>query len=528
MKLLKKLMVVLVVILMVMSLTSRVYAEGENDETNNAENPTTYNITVDTTKDKYTHTYKVYQIFTGTPSEGKLVDVKYGTSYSGKTPGSPVPKAELDAIGETSENVRTWIAANFTGDSSKLGAEVGTLNATTTSYAAVPGYYLVLDTAYTTDNTDNDAYSAFMIQVVNKNTKFTPKKEVPSVDKQVIDETADAEQGSTGGWGETADHEIGETFQFKLIATIPADANLKAYDTYMIRFNDTMSNGVTFEKINTVKVNETAVTETEYSSTATAGQAGGSWTLTISDVKSIAGDDFGTKAIKIEVEYDAHLNTAAKVNTASGETSNKNTVSLTYSNNPDATGIGDTDTTPTDDVWVFTYGNNGTKEDANGNKLNGAGFALYSGSTEGTDKPEGTPISLYKVGNDYYKYDSSKTDYPSGGEVVTVMLTTTEGVFNIKGLDVGTYTLYEETVPTGFVRSTNTVFTIGASHVETEGKGEVTLTEDSSTSETIVNLTGATLPSTGGIGTTIFHIAGAALVLGAGILLISKKRMNNN
>jgi len=527
MKLLKKLMVVFVAVMMVMSLTSRVYAEGGNDETNNAENPTTYNITVNTTKDKYTHTYKVYQIFTGTPSEGKLVDVKYGTSYSGKTPGSPVPKAELDAIGETSENVRTWIAANFTGDSSKLGAEVGTLNATTTSYAAVPGYYLVLDTAYTTDNTDNDAYSAFMIQVVNKDTEFTPKKEVPSVDKQVIDEIDDEEQGSTDGWGETADHEIGETFQFKLIATIPNDPNFIAYKTYKVQFNDTMSNGVTFEKINTVKVDGNAVTE--YSSTATSGQAGGSWTLTIPDVKSIVGDVLGTKEIKIEVEYDAHLNAAASVNTASGSTENKNTVSLTYSNNPDATGIGDTDTTPTDDVWVFTYGNNGTKVDANGNKLTGAGFTLYSGETEGTTQPTGTAISLYKVGNDYYVYDSSKNDYPTGGKDVTEMLTTTDGVFNIKGLDVGAYTLYESTVPTGFVRSTNTVFTIGATHVEDEsGVGQVTLTEATSTSETIVNLTGATLPSTGGIGTTIFHIAGAALVLGAGILLISKKRMNNN
>ena len=367
-----------------------------------------------------------------------------------------------------------------------------------------------------------------MIQVVDKATEFTPKKEVPSVDKEVKDEADDAEAGSADGWGETADHEIGETFQFKLTATIPADANLKAYKTYAVTFNDTMSAGVTFEKINTVKVNGTAIDASAYTSTATAGQAGGSWTLSIADIKQISGVQLGDAAVTIEVEYDAHLNTAAAVNTASGTTTNKNTVTLTYSNNPDATGNGNTDTTPPDDVWVFTYGNNGTKEDANGNKLADAGFELYAGSTTGTDKPSGTAISLYKVGNDYYKYDSTKTDYPAGGEVVTEMVTTTDGVFNIKGLDVGTYTLYEKTVPTGYVQSTNTVFKIGATHAETSGAGNVTLTEDSSTSETIVNLSGATLPSTGGIGTTIFYILGAILVLGAGIVLVTRRRMSAN
>ena len=530
MKLFKKMMALVIAMVMVLSMSIAVFADGETPaeggETPAA--PTTYKITVDTSDDAVTHTYKVYQIFTGTPSDGKLTDIKYGSSYAGKTAGNPVPKTELDAIGTTSDSVRTWIATTFENGAENVGNEVAILNATTTSYDAVPGYYLVLDTAYTATDATADAYSAFMIQVVDKATKFTPKKEVPSVDKEVKDEADDAEAGSADGWGETADHEIGETFQFKLTATIPADANLKAYKTYAVQFNDTMSAGVTFEKINTVKVNGTAIAASAYTSTATAGQAGGSWTLSIADIKKISGVQLGVAPVTIEVEYDAHLNTAAAVNTASGTTTNKNTVTLTYSNNPDATGTGDTDTTPPDDVWVFTYGNNGTKEDANGNKLAGAGFELYAGSTTGTDKPSGTAISLYKVGNDYYKYDSTKTDYPTGGEVVTEMVTTTDGVFNIKGLDVGTYTLYEKTVPTGYVQSTNTVFKIGATHAETSGAGNVTLTDDSSTSETIVNRTGATLPSTGGIGTTIFYILGAILVLGAGIVLVTRRRMSAN
>ena len=508
MKKFKKIIALLIAMVMVLGMSMSVFADGATATDPASATPTTYAITVDTSDDAVTHTYKVYQIFTGTPSDGKLTAIKYGSSYAGKTAGADVPKAELDAIGTTSDSVRTWIANTFGNGAANVGTEVATLNNTTTSYNAVPGYYLVLDTAYTATDATADAYSAFMIQVVDKATEFTPKKEVPSVDKEVKDEADDAEAGSADGWGETADHEIGETFQFKLTATIPADANLKAYKTYAVTFNDTMSAGVTFEKINTVKVNGTAIDASAYTSTE--------------------GVQLGDAAVTIEVEYDAHLNTAAAVNTASGTTTNKNTVTLTYSNNPDATGNGNTDTTPPDDVWVFTYGNNGTKEDANGNKLAGAGFELYAGSTTGTDKPSGTAISLYKVGNDYYKYDSTKTDYPAGGEVVTEMVTTTDGVFNIKGLDVGTYTLYEKTVPTGYVQSTNTVFKIGATHAETSGAGNVTLTEDSSTSETIVNLSGATLPSTGGIGTTIFYILGAILVLGAGIVLVTRRRMSAN
>lgn len=389
MKSLRRIMALLIAMIMVVGATMTVFAEE-----------TTYTISVDTTKDAVTHTYKVYQIFTGTPDtkDGKdvLKDVQYGSSYPGGLTGA-VPSATLEAI----TDARAWAAVN----ASNLGTEVATLDETTTSYSAVPGWYLVLDTAYTATDTTKDAYSAFMVEVVNKDTTFTPKKEVPSVDKQVKDTADDKDADSTdeNGWGETADHEIGETFQFKLIATIPADANLAAYDTYMIQFNDTMSEGVTFEKINSVTVNGTTIEagtgDAQYATTATAAQAGGSWTLTIPDIKKVDGVSLGSAAITIEVEYDAHLNAAAAVNIASGTTTNKNTVSLTYSNNPDATGAGDTDTTPTDDVWVFTYGSENTKIDANNYPVAGAGFTLKDSS--------GNAISLYKVGTTYYKYDSS-------------------------------------------------------------------------------------------------------------------------
>ena len=483
---------------------------------------TKYTITVSTSSDTSAHTYKVYQIFTGTPESGKLVDVKYGSSYtpSGKSAGDAVPKADLDAL--------TDARAFASSIKNSLGAEVATLTGTNPTYQAVPGYYLILDTAYTASADSKDAYSAFMLQVVDKNTTFTPKKSTPSVTKEVKDEAADKDTASTDseGWGKTADHAIGETFQFKLTANIPADANLKYYTTYKVQFNDTMSVGVTFEKINSVKVNGTAIDASAYTCTATAGQAGSSWTLTIADIKQISGVQLGDATVTIVVEYDAHLNTAAAVNKTSGSTTNQNDVSLTYSNNPDATGSGDTDTTPKDSAWVFTYEVDNNKVDANDVPVSGAKFQLYTGSTEGTTKPTGTLISLYKKGTDYYVYDSAKSSEYTDGEVVTEMETTSTGVFNIKGLDDGTYTLYESGVPGGYVQATNTIVKISAGHTTNAGAPQVTLDSTSTMSNKIVNLTGQTLPTTGGIGTTIFYVLGSILVLGAVILLATRRRMS--
>lgn len=488
-----------------------------------ADDPTTYAISVDTTKNKADHTYKVYQIFTGTPDGDKLVNVKYGSSYAGKTAGDLVPGADLKAI-ETQNDARAWIEAN---KGTVLGTEVAELNSTNTSYNAVPGWYVILDTDYDYSDPrteeDTDAYSAYIVEVVNAEASIKPKSVAPTVDKKVVDQIADAEEGATDGWGESADHKIGETFQFRLTATLPADEDYSAYDTYPITFNDTMSSGVTFEKIDSVTVDNNTITS-GYSNTAQAGQKGGSWTLSFTDLKTIDGVDL-TDGAEVVVVYSAHLNSDAIVHqesVAQGGVSdtNNNKVSLTYSNNPDATGTGTTDTTPEDYVWVFTYNVTGEKVDTAGNPVAGAGFTLKNGTTA---------VQLYKVGTTYYVYDSTKTDYPTGGEVVTEILTTDAAAgnkFDIRGLDVGEYTLEETKVPDGYSKCADIAVKIDATHKENDSKDTVALTlTTQGVNNTIENKSGATLPETGGIGTTMFYAIGMILVIGAGVVLVTRRRM---
>ena len=221
----------------------------------------------------------------------------------------------------------------------------------------------------------------------------------------------------------------------------------------------------------------------------------------------------------ITVTYTAHLNDKATVNTANGSktTDNKNSVFLQYSNNPRI----DTslDQTPTSEVRVYTYQLNNTKyrdEVNENNKLEGAGFRLYSNEAC-TEEQE---VKLYKKGNFYYPIK----DATDKAQDAVEMFSDEHGQFNVKGLDAGTYYLKETTTPADFTPcSVIPPVTITANHT----KDHVDLSGNLST--TIINKKagGITLPSTGGIGTTIFYVVGGGLMVAAIVLLVTKKRMEN-
>ena len=190
-----------------------------------------------------------------------------------------------------------------------------------------PGYYLVVDKADAT-LTDPDAYSDYIVEVLGTATDITPKSDIPTVDKTVSDDVShdatdanaatNINQGS--GWYESADHAINKNFQFKLVATIPASVDLNDYTNgYELTFEDTMSAGITFVKIDSVKIKDaddaeyTAIPSNKYTPSSNIyaegaykelkGDGTTKWTLKIDNVKDTVADLDYSKEIKIDVVF---------------------------------------------------------------------------------------------------------------------------------------------------------------------------------------------------------------------------------
>lgn len=386
------------------------------------------------------------------------------------------------------------------------------------------GYYLVVDTTPFNPGDFDHAYNSFLLMVTrdNWNVPITPKAEKPSVKKEVFDNFDNQDGTSTGDFGSSADHAINEKFQFKLTATLPAstDHAYDYYDTYAVCFKDTLSEGITYDGPDSVVIksnnntHDTTIDPSKYTIDTKNLENQNYFEVNIHDVKACAKDagfDLNDGAT-ITVTYTAHLNDKAYVNTGSGSTENKNSVQLQYSNNPRPGEYWGT--TPKSEVYVFTYQLNNTKraEKEDGAPLKDVGFCLYS------DEACAHKVELYKEGDFYFPIKDA-TDK----KAVEEMYSDKDGKFNIKGLDAGTYYLKETNPPADYSACANKEIVISATH----DVNHVSLSGNLST--TIINKKdgGITLPSTGGIGTTLFYVVGGGLMVAAIVLLVTKKRMEN-
>ena len=473
-----------------------------------------YNLTINGTH--VGHTYEAYQIFAGDiSSDGKtLSNVRWGSDvtpfdYKGITEADKIAE-EISKPGEVDENNETKAAKDF----SKLAGahltttthKVTSTETTTVISGLAPGYYLVKDvdgsqTADPDSSKESEkatAYTRFIMQVVG-DSNAQLKNDVPSVQKKV-------KENSNSKWQDAADYDMGDTVPFQLKATLPI--HIDDYEHYYVEFTDTLSAGLTFDKITLVKADNTILKEDQYQVSKTENKDGTTTlSVIITDVKAVSGISKDDK--EVTVEYNATLNDKAVL----GSAGNPNSVELTYSNNPNATGDGtskpaDTGKTPKDTVKVFTYQTIINKVDQDGKALSGAEFTLHKvGSTKNVD-----------------------------------VIKNAEGTsFTFKGLDAGDYVLEETTTPDGYNTIKAIKFTIDADYDKeaddpqlTKLSGDVTSgvakfdanKADGSLKADIVNRKGSLLPSTGGMGTTILYVVGSILVLVAAILLITKKRMD--
>ena len=365
------------------------------------------------------------------------------------------------------------LAQKYAKDNSIANQRSVTATTATVSFTGLDlGYYLV----------DSTLGTLCSLDTTNPNVVMEEKNEAPTNVKTV-------EEDSTGVYGEKNDADMGQTIEFK--STITAQAGAENYV-----FHDTMSSGLTYKDVTGITLNGKAVIS-NYTVTAPATD-GHTFDITFTQkfCDTLKAND------QIVISYSATLNENAVI----GGDGNPNTSKLSYG---DGSVTPDSQTTTyTWDVDVFKYTMNGQNEAA----LADATFML-SKSTDGSK-----PIALVSEGSNVYRV--AKTG--ETGTVVTAITTDATGKFTIKGLDADIYYLTETAAPAGYNKLADPVKIVigenGVVNSTTENPQGVDVVK-------VLNQSGTKLPSTGGMGTTVFYVVGGILVVGAVVLLVARKRM---
>ncbi len=617
------------------SLYTRSGEEDSGDSGDSGNTPSVTGASIELTQEPADyadkHTYNVYQIFTGdigTDDSGKqiLQNVKYGENY-GDT-GASVPKSVLDAVGTDARAYADDILNSLKNNPVAQLTQANNFKAT----GLDTGYYLIVDTLDGTLPVDadglvkGDALSTYIVQVLD-NVSINTKKDVTSSDKKITSDEHPASEGGDANPGLSADGKtdnvsIGDTVTFTITSKVPAHST--DYDYYYFIINDTLSEGLTFNGITSVKVGDTemkklggegvSAEQAEYA--LYTGDDAGDHTFEIALLKANT-EDFAGKTIT--VVYTATLNEKAVI----GGDGNLNTETVTYSNNPNEDYDGSQDDekpgkpdstsdvplgeTPDSTTKTFTSGIKLQKLDQDKQALAGASFTIsgdsinkvvknketFEAADDGTyyklktgayttqapqtaDKmiaaPEGatdgyvvwqegdkeedkitvdsvdyrvvkeneTPThilqkknsELYDSTTQKYKKTTTETVEETTDHVTQNLAVNADGTLNFEGLGAGTYTITETVVPAGYTKAQDVTVVITFDN-ETK-KFTATVNGEAATADAttnlfpvdVINVAGNTLPETGGIGTTIFYVVGAMLVLGAGVVLITRRRMD--
>lgn len=485
-----------------------------------------------------THEYTVFQIFTGTPmAEGsdkfapdsvewgyamnesnrtQFVSLlqadatigEYFTDMDGTTEAETVAAAINRAIQNEGESAVGKIVANAAYDvlKDKTNAASATLDAAHPDVTLPAGYYFIYD------NTLNNEDARILHRLVANvnNIKAKDSKE-PTLTKKVLD-------SDSGEWVDVTDYNIGDTFHFQITAVLPD--NYATLSTYFLEFTDTQADG--FKKpesvtVYAIKADGTRVdfTPADYALNLNP-TAPATFTLNISNMKGEDSKfaDLGNGA-KVILEYETQLLEDAVI----GGAGNVNEVHLDYTG--DGTGLDD-------DATVFTFEFEANKIDGvSKGELNGAGFTLNK-------LVDGEWVLV-------------KTIEPPTEEELEADPNAGVNKFTFTGLKAGRYQLIEDQAPTGYNKLEDPIYFEVIAEYETDTSGNQVVKslsivktnaegnpiEDGKPGDTttgqitmdVENNKGLLLPEAGGIGTTIFYILGGILVVGAAVLLITKRRM---
>lgn len=415
------------------------------------------------------------------------------------------------------------------------------------------GYY-VIENVKTAD-----VVSSLLLESVGENLTVKLKADAPTIDKQ-IEETA--EDGTTS-LNETNSVSVGDTVNFKLTSHVP---DMSGYSTYTYYVTDTLSGGLTFNNDVKIMVGETPLQNTDYTvktEPANPDNEPVKLTIDLGDLKKLFAnsDDVGKT---ITITYSATLNDHAVI----GTEGNSNSAALTYSNNPND--AAQTQTTPEKKTYTYTTGIKLTKVDQDGKVLSGAKFTLEGTGINKvatvtytyTEDPAGS-YYLLKTGTytttppkdetkDNYaegtpRYNQTKAldwkEYKTDKKVTGTV--NNYGLLEFDGLAAGEYTITEMEAPSGYhilahpieltITCTeptdpdvdaNCTWKVAATYAGANLDESKVTVEDGIINLTVENATGTELPSTGGMGTTLFYIIGSVMVIGAAVLLIVKKRMS--
>ena len=356
------------------------------------------------------------------------------------------------------------LALKWAADNKITGTEETATGNTVTFSGLDLGYYLV----------DSSLGALCGLNTTNPDATIKEKNEKPEIKKEV--------QTSAGDWSSENNAKIGDTVEYKVEIKV-ADGAQKYTVT------DTMSKGLTFNN-SSLKVTANDAVTTDYTLTSTTN----GFTLVLPEtyVSTL------TKGTTIIVTYNATLNKDAVID---GD-GNANEVKLSYGNHQN--------TVPSK-VTTKSYQFDLVKVDGTTNKLlDGAEFELADGETK---------LSFVKDTAGNYRVATT------GDEGATTTITVKNGKVNIYGLAGKTYTLTETKAPDGY----NKLVTPETVNLTDGSMASATIESETYVDGGVVvkNNAGTVLPSTGGMGTTLFYVIGGGLMVAAVVLLVTKKRMEH-